>query len=125
MFPGGKISPKQLKQMERQMKKMGMNMEELDGVEQVVITLKEKEIVIKNAEVSIMNAMGQKTYQISGQSEERIKGADSEEAVKVEISVDDIELVASQTGVSSAEAQKALEEAKGDLAEAIMKLSSD
>ena len=46
MFPGGKISPKQLKQMEKKMKQMGMNMKELEGVEQVVITLKDKEIVI-------------------------------------------------------------------------------
>ena len=123
MFPGGKISPKQLKQMERQMKKMGMNMKDLDGVEQVVITLKEKEIVIKDAEVSIMKAMGTETYQISGNAEERIKGADTEDASEVEISEDDIDLVASQTGKSKEEAENALKEANGDLAEAIMRLS--
>ncbi len=123
MFPGGKISPKQLKQMEKQMKKMGMNMRELDGVEQVVITLKDKEIVIKDAEVSIMKAMGQETYQIVGNAEERIKGADSDEAAEVEISEEDIELVASQTGKTKEEAEKILQEVNGDLAEAIMKLS--
>lgn len=123
MFPGGKISPKQLKQMERQMKKMGMNMKDLDGVEQVVITLKDKEIVIKDAEVSIMNAMGQETYQIVGKAEERIKGADTDVASEVEISADDIDLVASQTGKSKEEAENALKEANGDLAEAIMRLS--
>ena len=103
MFPGGKISPKQLKQMEKKMKQMGMNMKELEGVEQVVITLKDKEIVIKDAEVSIMKAMGTETYQISGNAEERIKGAD--------------------TGKSKEEAENALKEANGDLAEAIMRLS--
>ena len=41
MSPGGKINPKQLKQMERTMKKMGMNMKELKGVEEVVIVLKD------------------------------------------------------------------------------------
>lgn len=123
MIPGGKLNPKQLKQMERTMKKMGMNMKELDGVEQVVITLKDKEIVIKNAEVSIMNAMGQETYQISGKAEERIKGADSDNSSEIEISEDDIDLVSSQTGVSKEDAKKALEEANGDLAEAIMRLS--
>lgn len=122
MFPGGKINPKQLKQMEKQMKKMGMNMKELDGVEQVVITLKDKEIVITDAEVSIMKAMGQETYQISGKSEERIKSSTSEE-VQTEISDDDLDLVVSQTGKSVEEAKKALEEANGDLAEAIMRLS--
>lgn len=105
------------------MKKMGMNMKELDGVEQVVITLKDKEIVIKNAEVSIMNAMGQETYQIVGKAEERIKGADSDNDADVEISDDDIDLVSSQTGVSKEDAEKALREANGDLAEAIMRLS--
>lgn len=120
MFPGGKINAKQLKQMEKQMKKMGMNMKELDNVEQVVITLKDKEIVIKNAEVSIMKAMGQETYQISGDAEERIKG--SEDDASIEISDDDVELVASQTGVSADKARAVLEEVGGDLAEAIMKL---
>lgn len=121
MFPGGKMNKKQLRQMEKQMKKMGMNMNELDGVEQVVITLKDKEIVITNAEVSIMKAMGQETYQIVGDVEERIKGSDDED-VTVDIDEDDVELVASQTGVSKDEARKTLEEVGGDLAEAIMKL---
>jgi len=102
---------------------MGMNMKELEGVEQVVITLKDKEIVIKDAEVSIMKAMGTETYQISGNAEERIKGSDTEDAVEVEISEDDIDLVASQTGKTKEEAENALKEANGDLAEAIMRLS--
>lgn len=125
MFPGGKINPKQLKQMERTMKKMGMNMKELKGVEEVVIVLKDKELVIKDAEVSMMNAMGQKTYQVTGKAEERIKGSgdSSVSEEKAEISDDDIELVASQTGKSKSEAQKVLEETNGDLAEAIMRLS--
>lgn len=122
MFPGGKINPKQLKQMERTMKKMGMNMKELNDVEEVIIVLKDKEIVISNPEVSIMNAMGQETYQIVGDSSERLKGS-SDEDVELEINDDDIELVASQTGKSRKESEKALKEANGDLAEAIMKLS--
>lgn len=122
MFPGGKINPKQLKQMERTMKKMGMNMKELNDVEEVIIVLKDKEIIISNPEVSIMNAMGQETYQIVGDSSERLKGS-TDDDVKVEIDDDDIELVASQTGKSRKEAETALKEANGDLAEAIMKLS--
>ncbi len=122
MFPGGKINPKQLKQMERTMKKMGMNMEELDGVEEVIIVLKDKEIVITDAEVSKMNAMGQETYQIAGKSQERIKGSSEADAV-IEINDDDIELVASQTGKSKKIAEETLKETNGDLAEAIMRLS--
>lgn len=122
MFPGGKINPKQLRQMEKQMKKMGMNMKELDDVEQVVITLKDKEIVIKNAEVSIMKAMGTETYQISGNAEERIKSSETEPE-EIEVSADDVDLVASQTGKSKEEAETVLKEVNGDLAEAIMRLS--
>ena len=58
-----------------------------------------------------------------GNAEERIKGADTEDASEVEISEDDIDLVASQTGKSKEEAENALKEANGDLAEAIMRLS--
>ncbi|MDD6534916.1 MAG: nascent polypeptide-associated complex protein [Methanosphaera sp.] len=122
MFPRGGINPKQLKQMERTMKKMGMDMKDINDVEEVVIVLKDKELVIKNPEVSKMNAMGQETYQVVGEAQERIKGSRSE-PTSVEIDDDDIELVASQTGKTRKEAQQALEEVNGDLAEAIMKLS--
>ncbi|MBE6493991.1 MAG: nascent polypeptide-associated complex protein [Methanosphaera stadtmanae] len=121
MFQGG-FNPRQLKQMEKTMKKMGMKMEELEDVEEVVITLKDKEIVIKNPEVSIMNAMGQETYQVVGKAEERIKGS-SDDASNESISEEDIELVASQTGKSKEEAEEALMKTGGDLAEAIMRLS--
>lgn len=122
MFPRGGINPKQLKQMERTMKKMGMDMKDINDVEEVVIVLKDKELVIKNPEVSKMNAMGQETYQVVGEAQERIKGSTSE-PTSVEIDDDDIELVASQTGKTRKEAQQALEEVNGDLAGAIMKLS--
>ena len=122
MFPRGGINPKQLKQMERTMKKMGMDMKDINDVEEVVIVLKDKELVIKNPEVSKMNAMGQETYQVVGEAQERIKGSTSE-PTSVESDDDDIELVASQTGKTRKEAQQALEEVNGDLAEAIMKLS--
>ena len=42
---------------------------------------------------------------------------------EVEIPDDDVEMVASSAGVSKEDAKAALEESKGDLAEAIMKLS--
>lgn len=43
--------------------------------------------------------------------------------VEIEISDDDIALVASQTGKSPKEAKKVLEETKGDIAEAIVRLT--
>ena len=122
MFQGG-FNPRQLKQMEKTMKKMGMKMEELEDVEEVVITLKDKEIVIQNPEVSIMNAMGQETYQVVGKAEERIKGSGDDETSTESISEEDIELVASQTGNTKQEAEEGLMKTGGDLAEAIMRLS--
>ena len=57
MIPG--MNAKQMKKMERQMKKMGMDMKDLKGVKEVIIRLEDKELVIPNAEVSLMNVMGQ------------------------------------------------------------------
>ena len=64
------MNKKQMKQMERQMKKMGMKMEDLDGVREVIIRFDEKELIIDNPSVSLMNVMGQETYQIDGKARE-------------------------------------------------------
>ena len=115
MIPG--MNAKQLKQMERQMKKMGMDMKELNNVQEVIIRLEDKELIISEPEVSMMNVMGQETYQVSGTATE----------VEIEhelvIPDEDIEMVANQAKVSKEEAEQALLECDGDLAEAIMKLS--
>ncbi|WP_461463458.1 nascent polypeptide-associated complex protein [Methanobrevibacter sp.] len=115
MIPG--MNPKQMKQMERQMKKMGMKMDDVEGVEEVIIRCRDKDIVISPAEVNIMNVMGSETYQITGNARE------VEREVVLEINEEDIELVSNQAGVSKEVAEDALKEANGDLAEAIMKLN--
>lgn len=115
MIPG--MNKKQMKQMERQMKKMGMKMEDLDGVREVIIRFDEKELIIDNPSVSLMNVMGQETYQIDG------KAREVELDYEIEIPEEDIEMVANSAGVSKDDAKAALEECKGDLAEAIMKLN--
>ena len=115
MIPG--MTKNQMKQMERQMKKMGMKMEDLDGVREVIIRFDEKELIIDNPSVSLMNVMGQETYQIDG------KAREVELEYEIEIPEEDIEMVANSAGVSKDDAKAALEECKGDLAEAIMKLN--
>ena len=115
MIPG--MNKKQMKQMERQMKKMGMKMEDLEGVHEVIIRFEDKELIIDDPSVSLMNVMGQETYQIEGKARE----VDVE--YEIEIPDDDIEMVANSANVSNEEARAALEECKGDLAEAIMKLN--
>ena len=116
MIPG--MNKKQMRQMERQMKKMGMKMDDLDGVREVIIRFDDKELVIDNPSVSIMNVMGQETYQVEG------KAREVELEYEIEIPDEDIEIVANSAGVSLDDAKAALEESKGDLAEAIMKLNS-
>ncbi len=115
MIPG--MNPKQMKKMERQMKKMGMDMKELKNVKEVVIRLEDKELVIPNADVSVMNVMGQETYQVTG------KAVEVEIETELVIPEEDIEMVANQANVSAEEAEEALTECGGDLAEAIMKLT--
>ena len=111
------MNKKQMKQMERQMKKMGMKMEDLNGVTEVIIRFEDKELIIDNPSVSRMDVMGQETYQIEGQSRE------VELEYEVEIPDEDVEMVANQANVSEDAAREALKECKGDLAEAIMKLN--
>ncbi|MDR3223132.1 MAG: nascent polypeptide-associated complex protein [Methanobrevibacter sp.] len=115
MIPG--MNPKQMKQMERQMKKMGMDVKDISGVKEVIIRLEDRELIIPNAEVNLMKVMGQETYQITGTATE----VQIEE--KLIIPDEDIEMVASQGQVSKEKAEEALIATKGDLAEAILKLN--
>ncbi len=115
MIPGmgGRgMNPKKMKQM---MKQMGISIDDINDVEQVIIRTSGKDIVFNDASVSIMNAQGVDTYQVVGTPEEVPR--------ELEILEDDVRLVAEQTGVSEDEARGALKNTNGDLAEAIMSLS--
>lgn len=100
------------KQMERAMRQLGISVEELEDVEEVIIKTSSKEYLFKKPAVTMMLAKGQKTFQVVGEPEVSEKGAPES----------DIELVAQQATCSKEEARKALEETKGDIAEAILKL---
>ena len=113
MFPG--MNPRQMKMA---MKKMGIKQEEIEA-SQVIIRLADREIVLENPSIQKVNMMGQWSYQISG--DEHVRSIDN----SVEITDEDIEMVASQANVSKEEAKKAIEEADGDIASAIMALSED
>ena len=111
MIPG-RINPRQMNQM---MRRLGINIKEIENVEKVIIQTNNKEYIFDNAEVTIMDAQGQKTYQIAGRP--RIVER------KDEIPEEDIKLIMEQTGKTAEEAKKALEKTNGDIAEAIMKLN--
>ena len=101
--------------MNQMMKRLGINVKEIENVKKVIIQTDKKEYIFDDAEVTIMDAQGQKTYQISG----RPKILD----LKDEINKEDIDLIIEQTGKTIEEAKKALEETNGDIAEAIIKLT--
>lgn len=103
------------RQMKRLMDSMGIKSTEIDA-HRVVIEGAEKDIVIEDPQVTAIDAQGNRSFQISGSIREVDK-------VKVEISEDDVKMVAEQSGTSDQEkARKALEEANGNIAEAILKL---
>jgi len=111
-----RVSPRETKRM---MQRMGLSMDAVPNVEQVVIKTSSKEITIEEPEVAILEMQGQKIFQVTG-------GKISEKAAerKSTIPEEDIRLVADQTGKSLEDARKALEECGGDLAKAILLLQS-
>src|SRR3989304_4565892 len=64
MIPGGRMNPRQMKHM---MKRMGIESEEIEGVEEVLIRTATKEYVFTRAQVTMMTVQGQKTAQIVGE----------------------------------------------------------
>ena len=100
------------------MKEFGWETEDLD-VKRVIFVFEDEEWIFDEPRVQVMDVLGIKTYSITGKPE-KIKR--EKEEVKVEITEEDVELVAEQCNVSKEEARKALEECNGDIAEAIVKL---
>jgi nascent polypeptide-associated complex subunit alpha len=114
------------REQKRMMQRMGMNMDSVPDVNQVIIRTATKDIVIDEPEVAILQVQGQKMYQvIGGQVSEQAPGkALASAAAKPAYSNEDVQLVADQTGKSLERAKEALEECGGDLAKAILLLQS-
>lgn len=114
-----RVSPREARRM---MQRMGLNMDAVSDVQQVVIKTSSKEITIEQPEVAILEMQGQKIFQITGgKISEKAAGPKETTAT---IPEEDARLVADQTGKSLEEAKKALEECGGDLAKAILLLQS-
>ena len=110
MIPG--MNPRE---MQKAMKRLGIKQEEIDANE-VIIKTADKEIIINNPQVSKVNMMGQETFQVIGQAEERPISSEPE------INQDDIKTVMQQTGATEEKAKEAIEKNDGDLAKAIIEL---
>ena len=112
-----RVNPREARRM---MQRMGMSMEPMADVEQVVIKTGSKEITIEEPEVAMLEVQGQKIFQVAG-------GKITEKTTERKpsgIAEEDVRLVADQTGKSPDEARRALEESGGDLAKAILLLQS-
>ncbi len=112
MFGG--INPSQIQGM---MKKMGIKQEEIDALRVVIEKSDGNRIIIDSPSVARINMQGNESWQITGESRE-----ESEEKPE-ETSENDIASVMEKTGASSEKAEKALKDANGDLAEAILSLT--
>jgi nascent polypeptide-associated complex subunit alpha len=110
MIPG--MNPRKMQQM---MRRMGISQQEIEAT-QVIIKTPEKELVINNPQVSKVNMMGQQTFQVIGEVEERSVSTEPE------INEEDIKTVMEQTGISEEEAKEAIKRNDFDLAKAIMEL---
>ncbi|MGC9121504.1 MAG: nascent polypeptide-associated complex protein [Thermogladius sp.] len=112
------FSPRELK---RALKRMGLDVEELSGVEKVEFYLKDRRIVVESPQVVVIKSKNQTVFQVVGEAKEETTGKEQREAV-VAVNEEDVEFVASQAGVSKEEARRALIETRGDIAEAIIRL---
>jgi nascent polypeptide-associated complex subunit alpha len=100
------------------LERMGVNFEPIPDVVEVIIKTSNKDMIIKNPSVSEIKAKDMSMFQVVGDI--------SEEIVKEipKFTEEDILLVSQQANVSKEVAEAALTEAEGDLAKAILKLTS-
>jgi nascent polypeptide-associated complex subunit alpha len=101
----------------RMMDRMGINMKEIDDVEEVVIKTSSKEIHIHDAQVSEVIAQGNRIFQVMGEVEEV-------ERERKKFSDEDILLVQQQANVAKEKAVAALEQSDGEVAKAILLLTT-
>ena len=116
----------------RMMQRMGMQMQEINGVTRVIIQSPGKEIVIEQPTVTSINVQGQKMYQVlGGKAVERAPqaavtqgAAPAIEKPPVQVPEEDVLLVAQQAKVTMDKARETLIKCDGDLARAILMLQT-
>jgi len=103
------------KQMAALMKQMGIKNEEIPAERVVVEKTDGSKLIVENPNVMLVDMQGQKSLQITGEiTEEESAGGDT-----------DVELIMKECGCPKEKAEKALTDAEGDLAEAILKLKGE
>jgi nascent polypeptide-associated complex subunit alpha len=126
MLGGGPRNPRQVELM---MRRLGMTTEAVAGVEEVVIRTRTHEQVFKAPEVTILTVQGVRTYQVVGSPEMRPRtagGPSSSPAAAPAAPAgppeEDVRLVMEQANVSREEAVEALQATGGAPAEAILRI---
>ncbi len=126
MIPGG---PRNQRQMDLMMRRLGMTTEPVPDVEEVIIRSRTKDTVFAQPEVTILTVQGVRTYQVVGQPVVRPRGAvgapggaPAAVAPPAGPPEEDVQLVMEQAHVSHEEAVEALRATNGEPAEAIMRI---
>jgi nascent polypeptide-associated complex subunit alpha len=128
MIPGG---PRNSREMAQMMRRLGMTNEPVPDVEEVIVRTRSKEHVFQRPEVTILTVQGVRSYQIVGQPVVRPRSAGGPAPAAAPGAPspaptgppeEDVRLVMEQANVSREEAVEALFQAKGEPAEAIMKI---
>ena len=106
--------------MRRMMDKMGLDMQEVPNVQEVVIKTDKKEIILSKPQVTEMKAKDNSIFTVTATD-----GYEEKELEAPIFSDGDIEIVCQQAGVDKERATSALNESKGDLAQAILLLTTN
>lgn len=104
--------------MRRMLDKMGLDMTTLDNVEEVIIKTDKKELYLVKPQVIEMKGKDSTIFQVvASDIEEKQRDVPS-------FKEEDIILVMQQAGVSKEKAVQAMIESKGDMAQAILSLTT-
>ena len=109
------INPREMRRLMRQLKA-----KEIEAYE-VIIKARDGDYIIEDPQVMYMEIQGQKMLQVIGEMKKIEVEKEEEKPLYTD---EDVQLVMQQTGCSEEEAKKALEEANGEPAEAIISIMS-
>ena len=112
-----RLSPREQRRL---LERMGLSVRNLENVLEVQIRLTDRVITLRNPVVSVVEVRGGgRIYQVSGEEVEAPVAPP-----QLNISEEDVQLVAAQANCSLEEARAALRESGGDIAKAILLITS-
>ncbi len=118
MMPGRMNS----REVKRMMAQMGIKSTDMTDVTRIVMEGKQKDYVVENPQVMLIEAQGEKYLQVSGAMKEIAKN--NPVAPVTKYNEEDIKLVMDSAKVDRNKAEEALKKADGEVAQAIVSLTS-